>query len=289
MIEELHGRRETVLHPATSYFRLYINMEAENYPAHWHTDLEIIMPLENIYTVRLDKKTYHLEPNDILIIPSGEIHELIAPSNGKRIIFQIDHAILREVNGFDSIYNKFFPCALFKKSESPAEHEKLVDMLMNICQEYTTAKPLFEACVHALVIGFFVQAGRIRLKQTDTFTGMKKHKQQSYIDIFFNLCTYINEHCTEDLSLEELANMSGFSKSHFIRLFKEFTGVSYYEYLTRKRLLHVELLLDNPEMSIADIAMKSGFNSLATFNRVFKSSHHCTPTDYRKRQNISAS
>ena len=44
MIEKLHGRRETVLHPATQAFRLYMNVEAENYPAHWHTDLEIIMP-----------------------------------------------------------------------------------------------------------------------------------------------------------------------------------------------------------------------------------------------------
>lgn len=49
MIEELHGRRETVLHPATQAFRLYMNIEAENYPAHWHTDLEIIMPIENIH------------------------------------------------------------------------------------------------------------------------------------------------------------------------------------------------------------------------------------------------
>ena len=99
----------------------------------------------------------------------------------------------------------------------------------------------------------------------------------------------MNEHCTEDLSLEALADMTGFSKSHFIRLFKEFAGVSYYEYLTKRRLLNAELLLDNPECSIADIAMQSGFNSLATFNRVFKASHNCTPTDYRKRQHTNAS
>ena len=113
MIEELHGRRETVLHPATQAFRLYMNIEAENYPAHWHTDLEIIMPIENIYTAVIEKQSYCLEPNDIFIIPSGQIHELIAPPKGRRLIFQVDHAILREVNGFDSIYNKFFPYALF--------------------------------------------------------------------------------------------------------------------------------------------------------------------------------
>lgn len=289
MIEELHGRRETVLHPATSDFRLYMNIEAENYPAHWHTDLEIIMPIENIYTAVLEKQSYCLAPDDILIIPSGEIHELIAPPRGRRLIFQVDHAILREVNGFDSISNKFYPCALFREAESPDVHKHMKELLFRIYQEYTEAEPLFEANIHALVIAFFVQAGRLRLQQTDSFGSMRRHKQQSYIDTFFNLCTYMNEHCTEELSLDELADMAGFSKSHFIRLFKEFAGVSYYEYLTKRRLLHAELLLDNPQYSIADIAMQSGFNSLATFNRVFKASHDCTPTDYRKRQHTNAS
>lgn len=288
MIEELHGRRETVLHPVTQAFRLYMNVEAENYPAHWHTDLEIIMPIENIYTAVIEKQSYCLEPNDIFIIPSGQIHELIAPPRGRRLIFQVDHAILREVNGFDSIYNKFFPYALFRKSECPEIHSRLVQYLMQIYREYTSGEPLFEASIHGLAIAFFVQAGRLRLKQTDSFISLKKHKQQSFIDTFFNLCTYMNEHCTEDLSMDELAEMTGFSKSHFIRLFKEFAGVSYYEYLTKRRLLHAELLLDNPEYSIADIAMQSGFNSLATFNRVFKSSHNCTPTDYRKRQHSAS-
>ena len=77
--------------------------------------------------------------------------------------------------------------------------------------------------------------------------------------------------------------MSGFSKSHFIRLFKDYTGVSYYEYLTRRRMLNVELLLNNPEYSISDVAMRSGYDSIATFNRVFKTSHGVTPTEYRKR------
>ena len=113
---------------------------------------------------------------------------------------------------------------------------------MQIYQEYTSVEPLFEASIHGLAIAFFVQAGRLRLKQTDSFSSLKKHKQQSYIDTFFNLCTYMNEHCTEDLSMDELAEMTGFSKSHFIRLFKEFAGVSYYEYLTKRRLLHAELL-----------------------------------------------
>lgn len=283
MLAELHGRKENVEHSGNSSFRLYMNREVENYPPHWHTDLEIIMPLENNYTAILDNKSFILHPEDILIIPSGEMHELVAPPSGKRLIFQVDHSIIREVNGFDSIYNKFFPCAIFRKEEEIETHKLLTNLLLQICEEYNCTAPLYEASIHAMVISFFVHAGRIRLNKADTFTKVTKHKQQLYIDTFFNLCTYINEHCAEDLTLEKLASMTGFSKSHFIRLFKEFAGVSYYEYLTKRRMLQAEILLDNQEYSIADIAMLSGFNSLATFNRVFRACHNCTPTDYRKR------
>ena len=284
MLAELHGRREDVEHAQGNGFRLWLNEQTENYPPHWHTDLEIIMPLENIYTVRIDKNEYVLESGDILIIPSGEMHELIAPSHGKRLIYLVDHAIIREVNGFDSIYDKFFPCALFKKSEQMSGHDQLAQLLVQIADELKETKPLYDACIHSLILQFFVLAGRIQLNYSDKFSGIKNQKQQSYIDIFFNLCTYMNEHCTEELTLENLASMTGFSKSHFIRPFKEFAGVSYYEYLIKRRMSLAEImLLDHPELSIADIAMQSGFNSLATFNRVFKSSHNCTPTDYRKK------
>lgn len=289
MLAELHGRRENVEHSTGNEFRLYVNQEVENYPPHWHTDLEIIMPLENNYTAVLEKKSFTLNPKDILIIPSGEMHELIAPPTGRRLIYLVDYSIIHEVNGFDSIYNKFFPCAVFRQDEDSENHQKLVDLLLSICEEHTAAAPLYEASIHSLIIAFFVQAGRNCLNRTDTFTSVKKHKQQAYIDIFFNLCTFINDHCTEDFTLEQLASMTSFSKSHFIRLFKEFAGVSYYEYLTKRRLIHAEILLNNPEYSIADIAMQSGFNSLATFNRVFKASHNCTPTDYRKRLRTSTS
>ena len=134
MLAELHGRKENVEHSGNSSFRLYMNREVENYPPHWHTDLEIIMPLENNYTAILDNKSFVLHPEDILIIPSGEMHELVAPPSGKRLIFQVDHSIIREVNGFDSIYNKFFPCAIFRKEEEIETHKLLTNLLLQICE-----------------------------------------------------------------------------------------------------------------------------------------------------------
>ncbi len=286
MLAQLHGRREDVEYVNGLNYRLYHNNLNESYPPHWHTSYEIVMPLVNNYTVVIDGQSVELGPEDILIIPSGVMHELIAPENGSRLIYLVDYALTREVNGFDSVSNRFFPYAFFPRKEEVIEHVDMGRVLLQIELEYTQKRPLYEASIHALLLQFFIIACRTRLDQADTFTGIRPQKQQSYINTFFNICSYINEHCTDELRLEQLAEMSGFSKSHFIRLFKEYTGISYYEYLTRRRMLMVELLLNNPEYSISDVAMRSGYDSIATFNRVFKTTHGVTPTEYRKSLRI---
>ena len=50
MIEILEGIRETVNFKQDAQIMLYYNDEEEDYPPHWHNSIEIIMPLENIYT-----------------------------------------------------------------------------------------------------------------------------------------------------------------------------------------------------------------------------------------------
>ena len=54
MIKILNGIHETVAYNSMNGLNLYHNREAEDYPIHWHTPLEIIMPVEGIYTVVID-------------------------------------------------------------------------------------------------------------------------------------------------------------------------------------------------------------------------------------------
>jgi AraC-like DNA-binding protein len=116
---------------------------------------------------------------------------------------------------------------------------------------------------------------------------MVTQKQQEYIDLFFNVCNYINDHCTENLKMDDLADIAGFSKFHFSRLFKQIMNVSCYDYLINRRVMNAEKLLIEPDMTIMQVAMKSGFNSLATFNRVFKAKNHCTPKEYKSLYEIN--
>jgi AraC-like DNA-binding protein len=285
MIEELHGIRETVAHPDNLSMRLYMNVENENYPMHWHTDIEIIMAIENIYTVVIDETKYVINPGDIIIIPSGELHELYAPQNGKRIIIQFDNSLLNNVNGFDSIYNKFYPCTLIRSDDTNLNHKELKSFIEQITKEYIQRPPLCEASIYSMFIYFFVNVGRTCMVQDSNSTNTQKKKQHQYIDKFLKVCKYINEHCTEDITVDELSTLAGFSKYHFARLFQNFTGISYYEYLTKRRIMHAETLLVDPNLSMVEIAMQSGFNSLATFNRNFRTIKKCTPSEYRSMYN----
>ena len=76
--------------------------------------------------------------------------------------------------------------------------------------------------------------------------------------------------------------MAGYSKYHFSRLFSEYTKETFCDYLNLRRIKAAEELLLNDSLSVTEIAMQSGFSSIATFNRLFRSLKGCSPSEYRK-------
>ena len=281
MIECLHGVHEIVDYHSDFRVRVFVNDEDESYPRHWHSDIEMIMPLEGGYKVAIDDKVYHLNKEDILVIPPGELHELFAPKEGERLIIQFDGTLLHSLKGFQSAFHIYHPCVEITKDNMPEIHGKLSGLLKEISEEYLSTMPFREAAAYSGLIRFFTLLGRNYIKSNDKLATVKRQKRHQYIEQMFQICSYIEDHCMEDLDVDQLAEMAGFSRYHFARLFKQVMNISCYDYLIKKRVSHAEKLLMNPEETIMDIAMQSGFSSLATFNRVFKAKNHCTPTEYK--------
>lgn len=289
MIEILNGIVETVAWGGMNGVRIHHNRETDSYPIHWHTAMEIIMPYENIYTVEIGNDRIVLNESDILIIPPGELHTLIAPESGSRMIMQIDYSLMCNLKGMDSLLHTLHPYVIIRKENNDELRDELAEVLrdymLEIESEYFGKAQYHEARIYSLLISFFVDLGRETSSQERQFGNFTTNKQHEYVQKFMNVCNYINEHCTEDVTVDELADIAGFSKFHFARLFKQFTNVSYYDYLTRKRIEHAETLLITPDVSITEVAMQSGFNSLSTFNRVFKNLKNCTPSEYKGLNN----
>lgn len=279
MIEILNGIRETVSYKEIEGFVLYDNTDYEVYPDHWHTPIEIIMPLENPYRVTCRDASFLLQEGDLLIINSGVIHSMPA-MQGERLIFQADFSLLHNVTGIESTLSNM-PSALLVTSENaPTIHERLKNLMLNICTEYFSDSILISASIYSRLIEMLVLIGREYTAGGNAFD-VTHTKQKEYTEKFITVCNYIHEHCTESLSLDDAAALAGFSKYHFTRLFKQFTGISFYKYLNKKRIEHAEKLLVDPEISITEVALQSGFSSLSTFIRMFKLIKDCTPTEFR--------
>ncbi|SES83019.1 AraC family transcriptional regulator [[Clostridium] polysaccharolyticum] len=280
MIEHLTGIHETVEYNRVSQIRLYNNAEYEDYPTHWHTPIEVVMPTKNSYTALLGKEIIDLQTGDILLICPGVIHALRSPETGERIIFQAEIGILREIPEVESTLSLISPAILITPDTAPMIYEQIHQLILNISEEYNSNNSLSSPAIYSKLLEILVLIGRNYTENVKRFdTGNQKQKE--YTEKFIQICNYINEHCTDDLTLDEIAHIAGFSKYHFSRLFKQFSNVTFYKYLNQKRISYAEILLADSSISITEVALRSGFSSLSAFIRMFKLIKQCTPTEFR--------
>lgn len=280
MIENLNGTHETVNFMRNTHLRLHHNTEPENYPPHWHVPAEIIMPLESSYTAECCGHIYQLQENDILILASCCLHSLFAPASGSRIIFQPDLSVLHSIRALETIQTLLAPAVLITPESAPQLHGQVRSLLLEIQKEYLCNTPFSEAVIYGKLLEMFVMIGRSYAGNTELPPA--GHRQRDYSEKFIDICSYISLHCSEELTLEETAHLAGFSKYHFTRLFKQYTGQSFYRYVNRKRIGKAEKLLADPKYTITDVALLSGFASMSSFIRMFRLFHGCTPTAFRQ-------
>ena len=111
-------------------------------------------------------------------------------------------------------------------------------------------------------------------------TTLKDYQQR-----VFEAMNHISEHADKNLSLEEIARITHFSKFHFHRIFKLFTGETIADFTRRIRLEKAaNLLFFNPEQNITTIAYECGFSSSQNFAKQFNRHFGVSPTYFR--QNI---
>lgn len=286
MIEILNGMQETIRYTELSQFRMYHNIEAEDYPVHWHMGIEIIIPIVNHYTIMLHKESIVLKEGDIAIINTGIIHGLKAPDTGERIIIQFDITLLNIIKEFETMLFMMPPVMVFRKKDHRQIYYIVYDKLQIIMKEFDENKSFQEAFIYAKIIEIYGELARCELYQKEILQGADAAKQQGYIEPMLRTCEYINRHYMDNITLDQVATVSGFSKFHFTRIFKQFMNMTFYEYLNQKRIKQATMLLRNNDMSITEIALEAGFSSISTFNRTFKGIHGRSPSSYRNSRMI---
>ena len=89
------------------------------------------------------------------------------------------------------------------------------------------------------------------------------------------------ENYSKDISLDEVSGKVDVSPYYFTRLFKEETGETFLEYLTKLRMDKAKELMKDQSISVKDICTRVGYADPNYFSRIFKKAVGMTPTEYR--------
>ncbi len=281
MIRKLDGLIETVDYESSTAYILHHNTENEDYPKHWHSAVEVIMPVKNPYNIIMTDEVYHLNEFDIIIIPSGDLHELATCTDlGERLILQFDLSIFKTMEGLINFSYIFLKPCLITTETNPDLHASLKEILLDIFTENRLKNNYFEASTVTKIINFAIEIARkqnIEISHDNEFL----FKRKEHLATFNKCIDYIGQHYKDDLSLDFIAKIAGFSKYHFLRWFKQYSKMTFNDYLLQIRIKAAESMLNDLNIPITDVALESGFQSITTFNRVFKNMKKCTPTEYR--------
>ncbi len=109
-------------------------------------------------------------------------------------------------------------------------------------------------------------------------------QENIYVQRLNLVINYIREHVTDDLPLEKLAHVAGFSPFHFHRIFKSLTGQTVNQFTTRLRLERAAALLKaSPSLSITEAALDCGFGSVSSFSRSFKKQYGIAASQWNRQ------
>ena len=273
----LQGRREYVTYLDDSSIRIWYSDIPWRYETHDHSAVEILLTLEGMVTYTIEDKIYQVRKGEILIVPPDTLHSLSMGEGSSRYLFLFESdaiMAMRDLKAMASYFHK--PFHLRDGSDA---HVRIRELLLRAREAYEKREMMWNTMCYSCILRVYATLGQRYLSGIKPRTGDNMRNMDS--EVINAVMTYINNHYREELSLEDVARFAGFSRYYFSRSFKRQTGYSFTDYLCQKRLQVAMDLLIRTNRSMRDVAIESGFGSVATFNRVFREKKGCTPTQYR--------
>lgn len=266
--------------------KIIVNSQENGFPMHWHKEIEIVYVMDGNVQVGINKDIYALYPGDMLYISSCEPHNYYPnPLGCRKIILQLGKTMF-DVYA-DHVFSHKFAFPIIRppgKSDSGTLddlYHTLEEHILAILREWETSQ-----IGHELIIKARMNDLAAMIVRDMPLTAVSPHertKRQEQLERLDKVLKYIESEYGNDITLQSAADIAGFSLTYFSRFFKEATGSSFVDYVNTFRANIAMHLLTGDEHSVTDIAYQAGFNSIETFNRVFKRVNGEPPTKFRRK------
>lgn len=215
---------------------------------------------------------YAKHPGTITFVPPG-----IVPAVRQRNRFEIILCALQPAFVACVKHELDQPASIqlpYKRSFKDAVLRQLMRLLETEASQGGPSGRLYaDHLAHALVTRFLVQ-GRTEKRNTSAAASpLPRHLLERVLERMHDLVA--------DLDLQTLAAETGYSRSHFLRMFEAATGHTPHRHLLKLRLERAQELIKKGSTSLVDIAALCGFSSQAHMSRVFRQLSGVTPSQYR--------
>lgn len=118
----------------------------------------------------------------------------------------------------------------------------------------------------------------------DMCGGLKREQAKSVQVAVEQVASYIDRHYMEEFSLGDMAEMVWLNTSYLSSSFKKVTGVTFSDYIMKKRMEKASELIRNTGLGIGEIAGMVGYENVKYFSRIFSRTMHMSPSQYREMQ-----
>lgn len=272
----LQGKQEFITYIANSSIRIWPYEAACSYDLHFHSAVEIVLVMEGEVTYTLSDTSFTVSTGQVLILPPNCTHAMAHEDGTRRYLFLFEPQIFSSLRDL-SMMTEQMSAPVYLTDESEL-HKDVRALLLQAAEIYDQRQPMWNSLCYSLLIRLYAMLGKSWIEE-----GLTLEPAVGTIDseIMNSVLSFISQHYTDDLRLDDAAAFSGFSKYYFSRAFKKYFHMTFTEYLCRCRLEAAMDLLTHTRLPIRRIAEQSGFGSIATFNRVFRAAHACTPSRYR--------
>lgn len=250
------------------------------YPSHWHKAMEIVVAAKKSSDIVINNREYTLKEGDIVFISGGDIHSYPLSPGSERIFIIFD---LYEINNGDMFYEDYSYISktiLIKKDTDNNLHSQVYEHIERILNEALNVAPGSRFTILARIYDLLA----IMVKEANGVETLASTYRKDLLYKIGQVVEYIEKNYREQITLKKAAERVGFSEHYLSRLFSRVFGCPFSQFLNKIRIKHAEESIILNKESISNIAFSCGFNSISTFNRIFREVKGCTPLQYRKMQ-----
>ncbi|MBQ8510346.1 MAG: AraC family transcriptional regulator [Clostridia bacterium] len=251
-------------------------METVDFPAHFHSAVELIYILSGRERVCIDGKTAELGAGSLAVSYPYQVHEYTKLEDGLKFFFIIQPQCF---STGESMFASTIPENPFYHYEG-GEREYLDAILQPLllsmgskkrCTISIDSHSYYSPLITALLMYHLEYVGTEQLTHRPIEAELIR-RIMCYLDVHYDDPSFNTYDAAQDI---------GISTQYLSSLIKKNTGYTFKEHLHNLRINKARLLLRDTSLSISEVAMESGFLSIRTFNRVFIERSGMTPRDWR--------